>query len=260
MVGFNIDKTQAEFIADIKLRHLNKEYILNRLQDIEKVAAFEKAHGKLFPDCIEKMYDPEDESTLRKKERNRILKNRFETLNRIIQSDQYTNQEKLMLFALNGEFQNTEMGQLLRLAANYCINANLVIGILQNPNVAGTYYNMANFLSQFKNPSEFRMKLDLARELIAGTWYITADYNGKKTRFQLVPIEELNELRQKVGLSVSRFTYGEDGNTEEKAGNGKTGVGDEISRSKTIRSAEPEYFDLPDDGLIPDLADEDMPF
>ena len=37
MVGFNIDKTQAEFIADIKLRHLNKEYILNRLQDIEKL-------------------------------------------------------------------------------------------------------------------------------------------------------------------------------------------------------------------------------
>lgn len=35
MVGFDIDKDQAEYIADIKLRHLNREYILNRLNDIE---------------------------------------------------------------------------------------------------------------------------------------------------------------------------------------------------------------------------------
>ncbi len=35
MVGFDIDRDQAEYIADIKLRHLNREYILNRLNDIE---------------------------------------------------------------------------------------------------------------------------------------------------------------------------------------------------------------------------------
>ncbi|MCR5151410.1 MAG: topoisomerase IV [Clostridiales bacterium] len=37
MIGFGIDKIQAEFVAEIKLRHLNKEYILKRLQDIEKL-------------------------------------------------------------------------------------------------------------------------------------------------------------------------------------------------------------------------------
>ncbi len=35
MAGFMIDNIQAEFIAEIKLRHLNKEYILKRLEDIE---------------------------------------------------------------------------------------------------------------------------------------------------------------------------------------------------------------------------------
>ncbi len=34
MIGFGIDKTQAEYIAEIKLRHLNREYILKRLEDI----------------------------------------------------------------------------------------------------------------------------------------------------------------------------------------------------------------------------------
>ncbi len=37
MIGFGIDETQAEYVAEIKLRHLNREYILNRLHDIAKL-------------------------------------------------------------------------------------------------------------------------------------------------------------------------------------------------------------------------------
>ena len=37
MIGFRIDKIQAEYVAEIKLRHLNKEYILKRLQDIDRL-------------------------------------------------------------------------------------------------------------------------------------------------------------------------------------------------------------------------------
>ena len=35
MKGFDIDEIQADFIADIKLRNLNKEHILKRLQDVD---------------------------------------------------------------------------------------------------------------------------------------------------------------------------------------------------------------------------------
>lgn len=35
MIGFGIDKIQAEYVAEIKLRHLNREYILKRTKDIE---------------------------------------------------------------------------------------------------------------------------------------------------------------------------------------------------------------------------------
>ncbi|MBE6792711.1 MAG: topoisomerase IV, partial [Ruminococcaceae bacterium] len=35
MIGFGIDKIQAEYVAEIKLRHLNREYILKRLADVE---------------------------------------------------------------------------------------------------------------------------------------------------------------------------------------------------------------------------------
>ncbi len=35
MDGFKIDEIQAEYIAEIKLRHLNREYILNRIEEIK---------------------------------------------------------------------------------------------------------------------------------------------------------------------------------------------------------------------------------
>ncbi len=37
MEGFRIDEIQAEYIAEIKLRHLNREYIINRIKEIESL-------------------------------------------------------------------------------------------------------------------------------------------------------------------------------------------------------------------------------
>lgn len=37
MEGFRIDEVQAEYIAEIKLRHLNREYIINRIKEIESL-------------------------------------------------------------------------------------------------------------------------------------------------------------------------------------------------------------------------------
>ena len=39
MIGFGIDKIQAEFVAEIKLRNINKEYILKRTQEVDVLAA-----------------------------------------------------------------------------------------------------------------------------------------------------------------------------------------------------------------------------
>lgn len=44
MIGFGIDEVQAEYVAEIKLRHLNREYILKRTAEIE---ALEKEIAEL---------------------------------------------------------------------------------------------------------------------------------------------------------------------------------------------------------------------
>lgn len=49
MIGFAIDQLQAEFIAEIRLRNLNKEYILNRVGEVEnlqkEIAGLKELHG-----------------------------------------------------------------------------------------------------------------------------------------------------------------------------------------------------------------------
>ena len=37
MIGFGIDQIQAEYVAEIKLRHLNREYIVKRLADVSEL-------------------------------------------------------------------------------------------------------------------------------------------------------------------------------------------------------------------------------
>ncbi len=37
MIGFGIDEVQAEYVAEIKLRHINREYILKRTEEIDQL-------------------------------------------------------------------------------------------------------------------------------------------------------------------------------------------------------------------------------
>ncbi len=261
--------TEDNYKSRIMQRIGTKKFFGKKLHDIEEVKKIEERTGKLYPDCVDLRYNTEDESTDRKRERNRILKNRFEYLNRLIESDGFTNQEKLMLFAANGNFQYTKMEKYLKYAARYCINANFLIYLLQgsNPNVCDNYTNMLNFLDQFRDASEFRMKLDLARELIEGKWYITAEYNHRITKFQLVPIEEFNELREKAGLPISKFHYKEvsdnnSGDSDENPDSNDEEMEQEIAEAvegQVLTTAQ-DNIDLPDDGFDFDNYDDDLPF
>ncbi|MBQ1642056.1 MAG: topoisomerase IV, partial [Oscillospiraceae bacterium] len=48
MVGFGIDKVQAEYVAEIKLRNINREYILKRTEDIKALTEDIKKLGDIL--------------------------------------------------------------------------------------------------------------------------------------------------------------------------------------------------------------------
>ena len=232
-----------------------KRFFLKRIKDNAEAKETEKRVGQLFP-------GHGDGKTEWQKERDKILHNRFMSLNNILKCDRLTNQEKLMMYAMNTEYHNTHIERLLNYAGSHCINANYVIELLEDPDICTTYENTIDFLNQFANPSEFRMKLNLARELIEGKWYITADYNGKETKFQLVPIDEINELRKAVGLPISEFVY--KGKKTKKFGRKNEDAEEEeenLKKPDFVEDVSADSYgdiDIPDDDFeMPDLDDDD---
>lgn len=88
-----------------------------------------------------------------------------------------------MMYAMNSEYHNTNVERLLNYAGEHCINADLLIYILEDPDVCTTYENTVGFLSQFAQASEFKMKLELARELIEGNGTLLQNMMGKIQNF-----------------------------------------------------------------------------
>lgn len=117
--------------------------------------------------------------------------NRRKSTDLILSDDKLSNRAKLALYAGWHEYHGTEMEDLLNYAGDHCLDANYVIRLLEKPNVANNYQNVRGFLRQACKASEARMKREAAKELIAGEWFVIAEYNGKPCRFQMFPVEEL---------------------------------------------------------------------
>ena len=88
MIGFGIDEIQAEYVAEIKLRHLNREYILKRTADIENLIAE-----------IEEM-----ESIL--KSRTKLLKIIIKELEKV--AEKYGQDRKTQIISAAAEEENAE--------------------------------------------------------------------------------------------------------------------------------------------------------
>lgn len=133
-----------------------------------------------------------------------IYENRLESIQKLLDED-LGNQMKLSLYAGFYEYRGTEMESLLNYAGAHCIEANYVIKLLENPMEFHNYENIRGFLRQACEASEARMKREAARELIAGDWYVVAEYNGKLCRFQMMPVNELLKFRK----ALSEYKYGD---------------------------------------------------
>ena len=117
--------------------------------------------------------------------------NRRKSIELLLSDDKLRNRAKLELYAGWHEYHGTEMEDLLNYAGDHCLDANYVIRLLEKPDVANNYQNVRGFLRQACKASEARMKREAAKELIAGEWFVIAEYNGKPCRFQMFPVEEL---------------------------------------------------------------------
>ena len=104
------------------------------------------------------------------------------------------------------------------------------------------------------------MKLNLARELIEGKWYITAEYNGRVQKFQLVPLDEFNELRKAAGLPVSQFSYKEEDDDPFPDDKEEEETPAKPDFVESISSGNYADVDIPDDGFEMPAMDEEIEY
>jgi len=121
-------------------------------------------------------------------------KKRLESVNQILEAENLPNQVKLSLYAqwFNGD---SEMQKLLDYAGEHCINANYVIRLMEKPKEYQNYKTIRGMMMQAMKASEAHIKKEAALELIAGEWYVEAEYDGQITRFRMVPDSTLEKIK-----------------------------------------------------------------
>ena len=120
--------------------------------------------------------------------------NRSKSVQLLLSNKSLSNQAKLATYAFWYFHDDPEMEELLRLAGRYGIHADSVIQLLEQPKEYRNYKTVRAFLQQIMMSSEAQIKMEAAKELLCGDWYVTADYCGKTCHFKLMPVEELEEF------------------------------------------------------------------
>ena len=91
------------------------------------------------------------------------------------------------------DFMKTLMG-----ASELGVDANVVIQLLEQPKESFNWEIIEAYISKVHKATEYNIKRELANELIRGDWYVVSDINGSLQKYQMVPFDILNEVKQKL--------------------------------------------------------------
>ena len=125
----------------------------------------------------------------------------------LLNDENYTNQEKLALYAAFSEYRHSDFEKLLNFAGDNNVNADLLIQWVESLGDELDFMQIKNALRQFAKPTEYQMKYELARELLLGHWQVEFVSNGEPVRFRLVSEKDIEMIRNSLQLSESAFTY-----------------------------------------------------
>lgn len=115
----------------------------------------------------------------------------------LIHSDA-ANEEKYLKYILLTPGMPKEYIKTLNGAEELGLNADIVIELLEQPAENFNRDMIELFVSQTHKALDYNLKLELSKELIKGEWYISADVNGTMQKFQLVPIDSILEIKNRL--------------------------------------------------------------
>lgn len=170
-------------------RELSKQNVAKKSADDTKDILTDRLHFFKFLKRKSQNTIPEKLDQIDQHRRQKI----FELL-----SGDYTNEEKYLRYflltpGLPKDYMNTLTG-----AAELGLDANVIIELLEQPRESFNMEIIETYVSETHKGTEFNLKKELADELLRGEWYISADFNGKREKFQLAPLNLIKELKDKL--------------------------------------------------------------
>lgn len=159
--------------------NMKQKNVSNTIGTLKNKLLFWKNMKTQSPDKAATEYD--------NKRRDNILK---------LLQEECSNEEKYLKYFLLTPGLDREYLKTLQGAAQINVDANLVIALLEQPNDSYNREIIELYVSEIHKGTEYDLKQELAEELIRGEWCINAKVEGKETVFQLVPIDELNAVRE----------------------------------------------------------------
>ena len=187
-------------------------------------------------------------------------------VNSILGEPSFTNQQKLALYAAFSDYRHTDFERLLNFAGDNDVDANLLIQWVESLGDEQDFKQIKNALRQFAKPTEYKLKYELAWELLLGYWQVEFYKDGVPTRFRLIAESDIEKIRGKLGLSESAFTYHDyvtyenvsDKKVEKEETMVKKKIQDKLQENKQIEAPKfiQRYF-MKDNDIFPD--DYDLP-
>ena len=159
--------------------NMKQKNVSNTMEILKNKLLFWKNMKTRLPEKAAAEYD--------NKRRDNILK---------LLQEECSNEEKYLKYFLLTPGLDREYLKTLQGAAQINVDANLVIALLEQPNDSYNRDIIELYVSEIHKGTEYDLKQELAEELIRGEWSVKAKVNGKETVFQLVPIDELNAVKE----------------------------------------------------------------
>ena len=171
-----------------KTKKNTEGFLGGRLFSLKQVNKVFKNHGIVVNDTI---------SAADKERKKRVVD--------LLVSD-CSNEEKYIKYMLLSPGISHDFIDILDQASELGLSANVVIELLEQPK---GYFNkeiIQAYVSKVHKATEYNLKLELAKELMRGSWYITADIKGKTEKFELVPYSRIKEIYESLSSIYDHLT------------------------------------------------------
>lgn len=134
---------------------------------------------------------------------NEVDQERKERITALLNDSKMSNEEKYLKYMLLSPGMDKKYLKTLMGAADIGISANILIELLEQPKESFCKDTIEAYVSEVRKGNGYNLKRELAEELLKGNWCVMSDINGAPCKYQLLPVDEINRIKNELQKLVN---------------------------------------------------------